>query len=487
VTKQSLLQENQELKAELARLRHELAELKRLVFGSRQERHIPAQNPEQMRLDFGGQEPIQAIEQPATEQITYTRQKQKHPGRNILPDHLPVELVTIEPPEDVTGLKKIGEDTVDTLDYKPASMILRRYILPKYAAADGKGVIQGRMPERTIPKSIAEPGLLAHVLVQKFVYHMPFYRQIAQFKDLYKAEFPKATLNDWFAACCTLMDPLYACLRKKVLASDYLQADESPIQVQDEQQKGKTHQGYQWVYHAPLLGLVLFEYQKGRGKNGPKEILKHFRGYLQTDGYEVYDSLAQDQEGITLAGCMAHARRYFFKAKDSDATRAETALNYFGQLYEVERHIRQTGLDADQTRSYRQEHSKAVVETLFGWAEKEYDRTTPKSPMGKAIYYLLQRKEKLSQYLEDGRLEIDNNLVENSIRPLALGRKNYLFAGSHDAAQRIAMMYSFFGSCKKQEINPYAWLKAVLERLPQHPVNRLEELLPGQWAKELEV
>ncbi len=347
-------------------------------------------------------------------------------------------------------------------------------------------IIQGRMPSRPLPKSIAEAGLLAHLMTSKFVYHQPFYRQLQQFDHLYEVKLSKSTVNDWFAGVSSLLEPLYNSLKQKVLKSDYLQADESPLQVQDKQKSGKTHRGYQWVYQAPLEGLVLFDYQEGRGKKGPKAILSDFSGHLQTDGYAVYDKLVKGQTDIKLVGCMAHARRYFFQAKDS-AREAETALNYFGQLYDIERSLRNSEADVEQIYNTRQEKALPILKALFDWAREQQKKALPKSPLGKALYYLLQREEKLMVYCQDGRLQIDNNLVENSIRPLALGRKNYLFAGSHKAAQRIAMMYSFFASCKKQGINPYRWLKTVLERIPDHPINKIEELLPGAWVKDLEV
>ena len=504
--------ENEALKRELARLKEDytglqqakaqvefqLAELQRLIFASRSERYVPGQGsaPNQLQFDFGELDPVDQTVEGADGEgrqvVTYERKKGKHPGRQAIPDHLPTEEVRIEPTEDVSDAEHIADTIVDTLDYTPASLIRRRYIFPRYVKTevDEQGqeqtvIIQSRMPGRALPKSIAEAGLLAHLIVSKFVYHLPFYRQIQQFDQLYQVKLSKSTVNDWFAGVCALLEPLYNRLKQKVLDSDYLQADESPIQVQDKNKSGKTHRGYQWVYHTPLEGLVLFDYQKGRGKNGPKTILADFSGKLQTDGYAVYDKLVKGRTDIELVGCMAHARRYFFQAKDS-APEAETALAYFTQLYDLERNLRQDQADPELIQSMRQQKALPVLNTLFDWASKQQKQALPKSPFGKAIFYLLQRREKLLAYTHDGRLQIDNNLVENSIRPLALGRKNYLFAGSHDAAQRIAMMYSFFASCKKQQVNPYAWLKAVLERLPEHPVNKVDEFLPGKWMKELQ-
>lgn len=499
--------ENEALKVRLARLERDnaglqeakallefhLAELQRLIFSSRSERYIPAQAapPEQLQFDFGELAVVDQSVEPdeeAKQVVTYERKKGKHPGRQAIPDHLPTEAVRIEPTEDVSDAEYIADTIVDTLDYTPASLIRRRYIFPRYVKTetDKQGeeqtvIIQGRMPTRPLPKSIAEAGLLAHLITSKFVYHLPFYRQIQQFDQLYEVKLSKSTVNDWFAGVCTLLEPLYNRLKQKVLDSNYLQADESPIQVQDKTKNGKTHRGYQWVYHAPLEGMVLFDYQKGRGKNGPKAILADFRGKLQTDGYTVYDKLVKGRTDIELVGCMAHARRYFFQAKDS-APEAETALGYFAQLYNLERSLRQDQADAQVIQDRRQRKALPVLNQLFEWAKNQQKQALPKSPLGKALYYLLQRQEKLLAYCQDGHLQIDNNLIENAIRPLALGRKNYLFAGSHSAAQRIAMMYSFFASCKKQDINPYTWLRAVLERLPDHPISQVDELLPGRWV-----
>ena len=320
---EALLLENQQLNEKVKRLEFRINELLQLIYGHKTERFVPAsQAPptEQMSLEFGEIAPvdISAAEAstPEEEKITYTRKKQQHPGRYPIPDHLPVEEIVIMPEASVEGMKQIGKSVVETLDYIPGSLICRRYIMPKYAPANGEGVLQGKMPDRPLPKSIAEAGLLSFLLVNKFVYHLPFYRLIQMLKQGYNIELKANTINGWFAEVCRLLKPLYECLRKTVLQSGYIQADESPIQVQDEQKDGKTHRGYMWVYAAPLMTLLFFDYQKGRGETSPKEMLKHFSGTLQTDGYEVYDKLVKSSINIIHAGCMAHARRYFFKAKD---------------------------------------------------------------------------------------------------------------------------------------------------------------------------
>jgi len=216
---------------------------------------------------------------------------------------LPVREVVIEPEEDTTGLKKIGEEISETLEHTPASLIKRRTIRPKYAKANDEGIIIANLPSRPIDKSIVEACLLSHILVSKYIDHLPFYRQIQMFKRDFRWEPAQSTMSDWMASCCQLLEPLYNTLKQKILASDYIQADESPIKVLDSDKKGKTHQGYQWVYHDPVQKLVLFNYCKGRGQNGPKELLANYKGYLQCDGYTVYDKIEADPN-INLAGWM---------------------------------------------------------------------------------------------------------------------------------------------------------------------------------------
>jgi len=329
--------EYDELKAKYERLQHELNQLKRLIFSSKRERFIAAQTPEQLALAFDGQETTPVSEESGEKQtITYQRSKKKHPGRTPLPEHLPTQEIIIEPEEDTAQMDLIGEEITETVDYTPGVLLKRRYIRRKYArkasseqerfTADPEVVI-GSLPDRPIPKGIAEAGLLAHLMVAKYVDHLPFHRQINQFKRNFDWAIPKSTLNDWFASCCTLLEPLYQAQLKAVMDTDYLQADESPIKVLDSDKKGKTHQGYQWVYRNPDNGLILFDYRKGRGMHGPKERLADFDGYVQCDGYKVYQSIAQKSNGqVRLVSCMAHIRRKFFEAKDHHRALAEKAL-----------------------------------------------------------------------------------------------------------------------------------------------------------------
>ena len=476
-----LLAQNTKIKQENAFLKEQLAQLYKLINGFKSERFISELSHHQLSLF--SQQPAQPPQETPKETITYTREKKKHPGRHALPEHLPVREVIIEPHQNTTGLKKIGQEITETLEYTPASLIKRRTIRPKYVKADGQGVLMGSLPSRPIEKSIAEASLLAHILVSKYADHLPFYRQMQIFKRDFGWEVAKSTLCDWMDSCCVLLEPLYNTLKQKILDSDYIQVDETPIKVLDSDKKGTTHQGYQWVCHDPLTRLVLFNYRKGRGQNGPKELLAHYKGYLQCDGYSVYDKIGVDPN-ITLVGCLAHARRKFHEALKNDKARAEKALGLFRDIYLHERKIKaQAEDDFEKRKLLPKQTIKPLLEQLREWITQEQFNVLPKSPIGKAMGYFVNQYPKLRAIFEDGRIELDNNLVENAIRPLALGRKNYLFAGSHRAAQNAAMIHSFLGSCKMQNINPRVWLQQTLEKIPEHSIQKLDQLLPGYQQK----
>lgn len=481
----------EELVFTVAKLHHELDQLKKLVFGSRHERFIANTAPSKDQLPLG----LDVAEIPAvsvsTQKIEYTRTAPKPAssdtvsGRMKLPAHLPRTRVVITPEEDVSGMQAIGEEITEELDYTPGKFFVREYARPKYVRAnvqEGQSpIVIADLPSRVIDKGIVGPGLMAQILIDKYVDHLPLYRQNERFKRD-GINIPSSTLSDWVGKSGDKLEPLTERLKALVLNSDYLEADETTIRVLDNGKKGKTHLGYYWVYRAPESNLVLFDYREGRGSEGPRELLKNFRGYLQTDGYSAYDAFG-DANGITLVGCMAHARRGFFEARGNDSTRAEHALKRIQALYAIERRARDQGLTHEQRLVLRQEESIPILEELGHWLKESYGEVLPQSVIGKAIAYALKRWDKLMVYTTDGKLEIDNNLVENAIRPVALGRKNYLFAGSHRAAARAAGLYSLFGSCKINHINPFDWLSDVIARISDHPVNNLDELLPHRWQR----
>lgn len=484
MTHEELLEKIEKQESRISYLQFRIDELNRMINGAKRERFV-SPPPNQMQLPFD----VKPHEEPEKqkEEITYTRTKKtrkNHPGRMPLPDHLKVVEIPLEPKEDVTGMKCIGKEVTDQLEYKPAELFINRYVRHKYIKIEDqetetfKGVIAD-MPTFPIEKGIAGPGLLAQIIIDKFVDHLPIYRQIERYKrDGVKLS--SSTINGWQDAVCNLLEPLYQTLKHRVLSQGYLQADETPIQVLEKngiRKKEKTHRGYMWIYHSPLEKTVFFDYRDGRGRNGPQTLLKDFKGYLQTDGYKVYDVFDNKPE-ITQINCMAHARRYFEKALKYDRQKAEHALIMFQKLYATESKARQEAMTYQQRHELRMEESLPVLNELGKWIADNYKTVLPKSVIGEAMAYCIPRWDKLMGYLKDGALEIDNNPAENAIRPIALGRKNYLFAGSTRGAHRAAMIYSFMATCKKHDVNPFEWLKKVLELIPDHKANRLHELLP---------
>lgn len=478
-TSDQFIEELTSLKQTNELLQAELAQLKRMIFGSKSERFIPI-HPSQQALLFDVQPAAERdIKQ---EQISYTRNKvsikeNKHKGRLPLPKHLPRIEHILEPAEPTEGLVVIGKEITEELEYTPGKFFVNRYIRPKYALSGKEGVLIASLPSRPIDKGIAGPGLLAGILIEKYVDHLPLHRQLQRFKRE-QINIAPSTIGDWVKYSCELLTPLYDTLKKQVLTSGYIMADETPIKVLDKDKDTGIHQGYYWVYRAVKEKRILFDYRQGRGREGPRDILKHYKGYLQTDGYGVYDDFDK-KENITLIHCMAHARRYFEQAMDNDKVRAEYLLKQIQVLYNTERIAREENYTAAQRLDIRQRESVPVLEHIHAWLKENIIQILPQSSIGKAIGYALARWNKLSLYTHHGELEIDNNPVENAIRPVALGRKNYLFAGSHEAAQRAAMIYSLLATAKANNIEPYTWLKNTLAILPEHKANQLYQLLPA--------
>ena len=468
------------LESTVSVLKHQLAELQRLIFGAKSERFISS-----AELATGNLFEIPAVEavQKPVEEISYTRNKpedKKQPLRLELPAHLPRQVEVIEPENLPEDAKKIGEAITEVLDYRPADLHVRHIIRPKYiisSSDEQTEIIIADLPTLPIPKGNAGAGLLAHILINKFVDHLPFYRQVQIFKRQ-NVTIAESTITGWFNASCNLLEPLYQALKSKITATDYLMADETPIPVLTKDKPGATHKGYHWVYYDPVNKRVLFDYQKTRGREGPEEFLKNFSGHLQTDGYTAYTNLKNTS--IVLLACMAHARRKFEHALDNDPQRAEFALSKIRQLYRIEEHIREQQLSTDDIKAIRHEKSLPILLEMETWLRTGILEVLPKSAIGIAFAYTLNLWPRLARYIEDGRFFIDNNLIENSIRPVALGRKNYLFAGSHEAAQQAAILYSLLACCKINNVEPFAWLKRTLEIIPDYPANQLHNLLPGQ-------
>ena len=468
-------------------LKDQIAEFKRLVFGQSRERFITVP-PEQLLLPF---EPAKAVkeaqEEAIEEKISYTRQthKKKHPGRAKLPKHLPVEEVEIYPEADLSQMVCIGKEITEELECVPARFFIKRYIRYKYAPKQGEGSHAiGMLPERVIDKGIPGVGLLAFILINKYLYHLPLDRQLKIFRQegvIIKA----GTINGWVKRCAQRLEILYDALVNEVKNQGYLRADETTLKVLDKQKKGTTHLGYFWVYHAPIPRVVLFDYHPSRGYIGTKEMLADFEGYLQSDGYSVYAKVARENQLIHL-GCWTHVRREFKKALSNDKQRAEKALTYIQQLYAIERQARKEALNPEQTKVLRLRKALPIINEMGEWIAEEQNKTLPQSTLGKAFTYCTNRWRALSNYLLEGNLQIDNNLTENALRVVALGRKNYLFAGSHEAAKRAAIFYTFTANCNIHQVNPQQWFTYVLENILNHPVEELHQLFPQNFKEFIE-
>lgn len=473
--------EHDRIKSENAWLKYQLAELKRMIFGSKSERYVPQDTNQPTLFELPEED---RNEKPA-EFETVTRkkpeQKKRQPLRMDIPAHLPRKTEVIEPKNLPEGSKKIGEIITELMEVEPANIYVRQIIRPKYIIEQNDEetrIITADLPTMPIPKGNAGASMLAHIIVNKFIDHLPFYRQVQIFKRQ-KVDIPESTIGGWFSASSKLLEPLYETLRNHILSRNYLQADETPIPVLTKNKPGSTHKGYHWVYYDPISRQVLFNYQPSREREGPDEMLKNFSGYLQTDGYAAYNNL-KNQAQIQQLACMAHARRKFEHAKDNEPVLVPKIMSMFHDLYEIEREAREKNLSYDEIKDLRLLKATDILTNMKAWLDDNLLTVPPKSSLGNAVAYTLNLWPRLIRYLEDGRFQIDNNLIENSIRPVALGRKNYLFAGSHEAAQNAAMIYSLLACCKINNVEPFTWLRDTLSVIPDWPANQLHKLLPGQ-------
>lgn len=477
----------------ITELSFELDKFRRYLFGSKSEK-LPASKEvdlSQMTLFELGVTQIQQEE--LSERIQPVQPEKKAPkkrapgtGRMTLPEELRREEIIIEPIEDVSGCVRIGEEVTEVLDILPAELYVKRYVRPKYAHPNGEGIIIGELPGRVIEKGIPSDRMIAQMTLDKYVYGLPLHRQIDKYRRM-GVNIPASTASDWIMKGWKHLIPLWELLRLLLINQKYIQADESPIKVQDKQKKpGKgrnIHQGYMWVYHAPADRLVFFDYQQGRDQSGPKAMLEGFSGILQTDGYKVYESLYGDHPSIILVYCMAHARRKFVDAIKYDEQKANAVLTLIQKLYKLEQDMRDEQFTWEQRTDRRQREAVPVLDQIREWMLAHVAMIPPKSPLGQAIQYALHRWSGLCAYAQHGQIEIDNNWVENAIRPLAIGRKNYLFAGSHDAAEMTAAMYSFMATCKKNGVNESDWLTYVFEKIQDYNHKDLYQLLPNNWEK----
>jgi hypothetical protein len=325
------------------------------------------------------------------------------------------------------------------------------------------------------------PGLLAQILVSKYEYHQPLYRQEKMFREQFGVELSRKTMGCWVEQGAELLKPVYRSIREDLLAGNYLQADETPIRYLDPDVKGKSQQGYLWVYSRPKSN-VLFEWLVSRARAGPEEFLKNFRGKLQTDGYSAYESLAKARGDLTLAGCWAHVRRGFHEAL-AETKLAAWFVRQIGLLYAVEKKLREQKAGPGLRQATRVWQAQPILVRLHRAMELVRRRILPQGLLGQAIDYALKRWKALTRFIADGTLEIDNNLIENAIRPSALGKKNWLFIGHPEAGERSAVIYTLLGSCRRHWINPFDYLKDLFTRLPAAKIIQIKEFTPAEWAR----
>jgi transposase len=480
-------------------LTQQLAYLKRMIFGQKRERVVPDVPEEQMSLeglfDTAGAKIPGFAE--SKETITYDRRKpKKGHGRKPIPDDLHREKIILDVPESEkvcsccgTEKKKIGEDITEELEFKPAVFYVNQYVKPKYVCpkCPDSGVTTAVMPSRPIDKGIAGPGLLAYIIVSKYVDHLPLYRLEQMFKR-YQIHINRSTMAGWLAQVCGFLEAIYREMRRQLIEESFLiQADETTLKVQNDAVKDKCDLGYLWPYVGDGR-LAVFEFRDSRSREGPTDFLSGFTDrYLLSDGYAGYNQ-AIEKNKLGHLMCWAHARRKFFDVKELDPPFVGQVIALIGELYSVEREATEadikTGVDPVRRHNLRQEKSAPVLEKIKTLLENPGKVILPQNLISKAIAYTLNHWQQLTRFLDDGRLPIDNNLVENAIRPVALGRKNWLFAGSPEAAQRMAIIYSLVATCKINGINPYEYFCDILPKVSSYPAHKIADLTPLKWNIE---
>jgi transposase len=482
-----LITEVRHKQATIEKLTHEMAVLKRLKFAAKSEAFSGEQKSlleEAIDADLEALGRELEREQPTPPRASLKEQ----PKRQPLPANLPRREIRHEPASTVCGcgcqLKRIGEDVAEKLDYAPGLFTVERHIRGKWVCTKCETLVQAPVPAHIIDKGLPTTGLLAQVLVAKYADHLPLYRQEAIFERAGLA-LSRSTLAQWVGACGVALQPLVDALKAEMLTRPVLHADETPVAML-KPGLGKTHRAYLWSYGTTVfdpLKAVVFDFAETRAGRHVQTFLGQdtdaaWRGTLVCDDYAGYKALFGER--IIEAGCLAHARRKHFDLwANHKSTVAEQALVFFGQLYDVEREV--ADLDVEERRRIRQLKAKPVADDLFAWLVAQRQKVPDGSATAKAIDYSLNRWEALTRFLGDGRLPADNNWIENRIRPIALGRANWLFAGSLRAGQRAAAIMSLIGSAKMNGLDPYAYLSDVLERLPTQPASRIAELLPHRW------
>jgi transposase len=475
-----LLKVIQEQQATIEKLSHRIEQLLHLLYGTKNEKRKPKPNED------ASSKPKPRL--PASS----TGEEPKTPGRKPLPADLPrVKVVHELPPEQQVcecgcTLKRMGQLVTEQLDLKPAELFVKQHVRYKYVCGGCQSMTTTPLPPQPIDKGLAGPGLLAEVIVNKYQDALPLYRQEQRFKR-HGIDFNRSTLCEWIMQCAFLCEPIVALMKEDALLRGHrLFSDDTPVPVLA---KGKTHTGRLWVYvggGTDQPNCTVYEYTPTRSQTGPQRFLKGYRGYLQADAYAGYDVLYKNGDIIEVA-CWAHSRRKFFEITLSAKKEglADEALDFIAKLYDIER--RAKSLNPEQRRYCRRRHSKPLLKQFKRWLNRHHKTVLPKTPIGKAIQYTLNHWRALNNYLRHGILNIDNNTAERAIKTVVIGRRNWLFAGSHEGAKKAAILYSLIETCKLNKINPYEYFKDILARLPTTTSKDLPFLLPYYWQPLKEV
>ena len=478
---------------EIERLKLLIAKLRRMQFGRKSEKLDWQIEQLELKLDeLEASRAQQAAAAPVSQAASDLHRARKR-ARQQLPAHLPRETRQVLPKQEACPdcggkLKPLGEDISEMLEYVPEHFKVIRQVRPKLACARCDKIVQAEAASRPIERGIAGPGLLAHVLVSKYADHLPLYRQ-AEIYARDGVELDRSTMAEWVGGCSRLLEPLVEALRRHVMSAEKLHADDTPVPVLAPG-NGKTKTGRLWTYVRDdrpwgdkTPPAVWFAYTPDRKGEHPQAHLREFTGTLQADAYAGYGTVYQGGR-VKEAACMAHIRRPFYDLYEAHKSAvAKEALERIAALYAIEEEIR--GRSAEERRAVRNERSRPLLESMKKWMEETLGKLSRKSDTTKAIRYALGRWDALMRYCDDGHLEIDNNAAERSLRAVVLGRKNYLFAGSDAGGERAAAIYGLIGTAKLNGLNPEAYLREVLSRIADHPINRIEELLPWNLAAEL--
>ena len=499
-TIKKLTEQNESLQSRIKELTAQIAWLNRQLFGRKSEK-LPIIDPDYPDL-FAGMLPENAQQiadahDEAVEKIIKTKEERRQEKKNrIMMEDLPVlEQVILTPDNLDTNLyKKIGQEVTRIVEHKPGQLYIKEIIREKWGLKDNtstapkgmSGVLIAPMPLLPIYKGIAGASLLAEILLQKYEYHMPYYRQIKQYSHLGMKGLTESTVDGWFKQTMELLKPLYEVLKSEVMKANYVQADETTTPVINKETH-KAAKEYLWMVRAVMERLVLFHYDQGSRAGAVIESLANrynFKGYLQCDGFAGYETAFKTNPDVRLVNCMVHIRRHLEQALDENRPMAEHGLKEIQHLYKIEHMCDDTQMSFDERKAKRQELSRPIMEAMKLWMETEGLKYSESSLIGKAITYAYTRWDNMMRYLEDGRLLLDNNLAENEIRPITLGRKIYLFCGNHEAAQNMAVVCSLLATCRNHDVNPRDYLNDVISQMPYHTKASYEELLqllPHKW------